>query len=279
MRQDLALRRIPVQGHLTLEHQVDGTHRLPLRHQLRTLRHNQARTLAEHPLHARQELHDDLTLIAIQALQERTLHRERRRISDQVTDLTLRIAAPTQVTHHRRIRLTRQQRHSPRRLQHRGQSPRLHTAREITMLRLIRDDHPLDALQHRDRSRMSNQRVNVADLRGHQAHEHVIAGAQARLVGRQVPNAIHSIQAQPRERMGQVPGHRAGNMPRIVTDHQHVDRVPRAVPAAAHIRTSQHRSVLRHRPLRPPVGQPRTRVTGCTRAGHGLVHGHVTSPR
>ena len=279
VRKHLALRGIPVQGHLPVKHQVHGTHRLTLRDQLRALRDDESRTLAEHPLDAREELHNDLALVTVQALQERTLDGERRRIRDEVADLALRIAAPAQVTHHRRIRLARQQRHRPGRLQHRGQRPRLHASREVTMLGLIRDDHPLHACQHGNRRRILNHRVNVGNLRGHQTHQHMIAGAQARLVGRQVPNAVHSIQAQARERVRQVPGYRGRDMPRIVTDHQHMNRVPRAMTSAAHIRARHDRGILLRGPLRPPVGQPRPGATVRARADHGLVHGHVTSPR
>ena len=267
-----------MQRHLPVEHQIDGAHRLPLRHQLRALRDDEARPLTKHPLDAGEELHDDLALIAIQALQERPLHRERRRIRDERADLPIRIAAPAQVAHHRRIGLSGQQRHRPRRLQHRGQGTRLRAASQVAMLGRVRDNHPLDALQHRDRGRAINQRVNVRDLRRHEPHEHVITGAQTRLVCGQVLDTIHPIQAQARERVRQIPGHRRRDMPRIVSDDQHVNRIPLAVSRAAHVRSRKHRGVLRRGPPRPPVGQPRPRAVSA-RAGHGLVHGHVTSPR
>ena len=205
VRQDLALRRIPVQRHLPVEHQVDGAHRLALSHQLYPLGDDEPRPLTEHALNAGEELHDDLVLVAVQALQERALHGERRWVRDQRADLPLRIAAPAQVAHHRRIRLTRQEWHRPRGLQHRSEGVRLYAPHEVSVLRAIRDHDPLHATQRRDRPRPINERVDIGDLGGHQAHEHVIARIQARVVCGQILDPVNAVQAQARESVRQVP--------------------------------------------------------------------------
>ena len=278
VRQDLALRRVPVQRHLAIQHQVDGAHRLALGHQLRPLGDNQPRPLPEHALNAGEELHDNLALVTVQALQEWALHGERRRIGDERTDLPVRVAAPAQVAHHRRIGLARQEGNRPRGLQDRGERAGLHAPGQVSVLGLIRHHHPLHALQRREAPRTVDEPVNIIDLGGHQAHEHVVAHIQAGLVAGQVLDPVNAVQAQTREGMRQVPRHGRGDRPRVVAHDQHVNRVASSVPAAAHVRASQHRGVLRRRPLRPPVGQPRPGAQR-PRTDHGLVPGHVTSPR
>ena len=278
VRQDLALHGIPVQRHLAIQHQVDGTHRLALGHQLRPLGDNQPRPLAEHALDAGEELHDDLALVAVQALQERALHGERRRVCDERADLPVRVAAPLQVAHHRRIGLTRQERNRPRGLQDRRERAGLHAPGQVAMLGLIRHHHPLHALQRREGPRTVDERVNVVDLGGHQAHQHVVARLQAGLVASQVLDPADPVQAQTRESMRQVPRDGRGNRAGVVAHDQHVNWVAGSVTAAAHVRSGQYRGVLRRRPPRPPVGQPRPGARR-PRTDHGLVPGHVTSPR
>ena len=207
------------------------------------------------------------------------MNREGRGVGDEEADLALRVSASAQVAHHCRVRLACQQRQRPRGLQHRGQGARLHAPGEVPVLGRVRDDYPLHAAQRRDRRCAVDQRVNVAHLGGHQAHEDVVPGTQARAVLRQVADAVHAIQAQPGERVRQVAGDRCRYRTRVVADDQQVNGVSRAVPAAAHVRAGEHRRVLGRGSPRPPVGQPRPGLRLRARAGHGLVDGHVTSPR
>ena len=146
------------------------------------------------------------------------------------------------------------------------------------MLGLICHHHPLHALQRREGPRTVNERVNVVDLGGHQAHEHVVADIQAGLVAGQVLDPVDTVQAQAREGVRQIPRDGRGDRARVVAHDQHVNRVAGSVPAAAHVRAGQHRGVLRCGPLRPPVGQPRPGARR-PRPDRGLVPGHVTSPR
>ena len=279
MGENLAPRRVPVQGHPPVEHEVDGPDGLPLGDQLGSPRHDQARAVSEDPLNARQELHDHLSLVSVKPLQEGSLNREGRGVGDEESDLALRVSASAQVAHHRRVRLACQQRQRPRGLQHRGQGARLHAPGEVPVLGRVRDDHPLHATQRRDRTGSVDQRVNVVHLGGDQTHENVVAHPQARAVVREVGHALHPVQAEPGEGVRQVSGHRSGYRPRIVADDQQVDGVPPPVSAATHVRAGQHRGVARHGAARPPAGQPRPGPVRSVRADHRLVTWHVTSPR